>query len=339
MTRNNAKTMRFFLTFVAIIASAICCDFSVFAANEEPVAAESPSHDSPTVTGQADQKSEVLYTSPSGAFRIEFSPIGGPGAEAATEDLWVVSSKDPSQRAKLPKQSADSPSDDEFQFSPNEEWLFGLRHVGSGLRYGNVYHVMTPLKIEKPVTGEFNDVVWENSVNLGALKEDYSAAGVYAMTFFEAWSFDSSRLLIKLCGGEEKRSMRCGLLYFNTRTNKFELTNYLRKLNKTKAEFLACAEPVDPLPTEADLKARFDALDRQLNKRYTQIVAKVDESQRANVREAQRNWIRQRDEGARFFVSLFPVKENEQRRLQFLCDVTAARIDTQPDEGWELPSR
>jgi uncharacterized protein YecT (DUF1311 family) len=315
---------------------AISNDLSVLAANEEPVPVQSPSKESLSVTGQAEQKPEVLYTSPSGAFRIEFSPIGGPGTEGATEDLWVVSTKEASQRAKLPKQSADSPSDDEFHFSPNEEWLFGLRHVGSGLRYGNVYHVMTPLKIEKPVTGEFNDVVWENSVKLGALKEDYSAAGVYAMTFFEAWSFDSSRLLIKLCGGEEKRSMRCGLLYFNTRNNKFELTNYLRKLNKTKSEFLACAEPVDPLPSEAELKTKLQELDQRLNKRYAEVLAKMDQDQAANVREAQRKWIKHRDDGAKFYVSLFPMTEKERRRLQFLCEVTAARIYTQPDEAWEL---
>ena len=287
-------------------------------------------------TGAADGKTETLYRSPSGAFRIEFSPAEGPGTEEATGDVWVVSTKDPTQRAKLPKQSADSTTDDGFHFSPNEEWLFGLRHVGSGLRYGNVYHAMTPLNIDKPVNGEFNDVVWENCVKLGALKKDFSAAGVYAMTSFVAWSLDSSRLLIRLCGGEEKRSMHCGLLYFNTGTKKFELTDYLRKLNKTKSEFLACAEPVDPLPSEAELKTRLDALDRQLNKRYSEIIQKADQNQVSNLREAQRNWIKHRDEGVKFYVSLFPAAEKERRRLQFLCDVTAARMDTQPDEEWQL---
>lgn len=248
----------------------------------------------------------------------------------------MVSAKDPTQRAKLPKESADSPYDDEFHFSPNEEWLFGLRHVGSGLSDGNAYHIiMTPLKIDKPVNGDFNQVVWQNCVKLGALKEDYSAAGVYAITGFETWSFDSARLLIKLCGGEEKRSMRCGLLYFNTRTKKFEITDYLRKLNKTKSQALACAEVVDPLPSEADLKAKFGALDRQLNKRYAEVLAKMDKDQVANVREAQRNWIKHRDEGAKFYVSLFPAAEKERRHLQFLGDVTAARIETQPNEAWE----
>ena len=289
-----------------------------------------------TGIGIADEKTEVLYTSPSGAFRIEFSPAEGAGTEQGTGDVWVVSTKDPTRRAKLPKQSADSPTDDEFHFSPNEEWLFGLRHVGSGLRYGNVYHVMTPLKIEKPINGEFNDVVWENCVKLGALKKDYSAAGVYAMTSFIAWSLDSSRLLIKLCGGEEKRAMRCSLLYFNTRTKKFERTDYFRTLNKTKSEALACAEPIDPLPSEPELKTKFEALDRQLNKRYSEIIQKADKDQVSNLREAQRTWIKHRDEGAKFYVSVFPAAEKEQRRLQFLCDVTAARIDTQPDEEWEL---
>src|SRR4029450_12030816 len=113
------------------------------------------------------------------------------------------------------------------------------------------------------------------------------------------------------CGGEEKRSMRCGLLYFNTRTMKFELTDYLRKLNKTKSEFLACAEAVDPLPSEAELKTRFDALDRPLNKRYSEIIQKADKDQVSNLREAQRNWIKRRDEGAKFYVSLFPEAEKE----------------------------
>jgi hypothetical protein len=45
--------------------------------------------------------------------------------------------------------------------------------------------------------------------------------------------------------------------------------------------------------------------------------------------------IKHRDEGAKFYVSLFPQGEREQRRLQFLSDVTAARLET-PAEQWEL---
>jgi uncharacterized protein YecT (DUF1311 family) len=283
----------------------------------------------------AEEQTEVLGTSPSGVFRIE-SRFPESSAEDATADIWVVSTSDPAQRAKLPKQSADSPTDDEFHFSPNEEWLFGLRHVGSGLRYGNIYHFMKPLRIEavgKP--GAFNEFVWEQGVKLGALKTDYSAAGVYAMTAFASWSLDSSRLLIRLCGGEKKGSMLCGFLYFNTRTNKFEVTDYSRKLSKAKPELLACAEPVDPLPSEAELKKRFDALDQQLNKKYAEVLAQADKDRVSLIREAQRRWLKERDAGEKFYLQLFPAADKASRRLQFLGDVTAARIDVSA-EGWDL---
>jgi uncharacterized protein YecT (DUF1311 family) len=72
-----------------------------------------------------------------------------------------------------------------------------------------------------------------------------------------------------------------------------------------------------------------------LNTRYAEIIARADKDRISIVREAQRNWIKHRDEGAKFYVSLSPAAEKERRRIQFLCDVTAARIET-PDEQWEL---
>jgi hypothetical protein len=284
---------------------------------------------------KSEEQIEVLYTSPSGVFRIE-SKFPDQSADDATADIWVVSTKDPAQRVKLPKQSPDSPTDDEFHFSPNEEWLFGTRHVGSGLRYGNIYHLMKPLRIEvvgKP--GAFNELVWEQGVKLRALKMDYSAAGVYAMTAFGNWSLDSSRLLIRLCGGEKKGSMVCGFLYFNTRTNQFQVTDYSRKLSKLKRGPLACAEPIDSLPPEAELKLRFDTLDRELNKKYAEILAKADKDRVPPLREAQREWLKERDAGEKLYLQLFPAPDKASRRLQFLGDVTAARIDVTA-EGWDL---
>jgi uncharacterized protein YecT (DUF1311 family) len=282
----------------------------------------------------ADEKTELLTTSPTGAFRIE-SKYPDPSAPDATADIWVVSTKDPAQRAKLPKQSADSPPDDEFHFSPNEEWLFAMQHVGSGLRYGNIYHLMSPLRIE-PVEEQrsFNDLVWANCVKLGAMRTNYGALGFYAMTAFGNWSLDSSRLLIRLCGGEEKRNMVCGFLYFNTRTNKFEVTDYSRKLNKAKPEPLACAEPIDSLPPEAELKQRFDTLDRALNKKYAEVLAKTDKDRVESLRQGQRKWLKERDAGEKLYVESFPSAEKAGRRLQYLGDVTAARIDLPPDQ-WE----
>jgi uncharacterized protein YecT (DUF1311 family) len=285
-------------------------------------------------TAKPEEETEVLGTSPSGAFRIE-SKNSQSSSPDATADIWVVSTKNPTQHAKLPKESSDSPPDDEFHFSSNEEWFFGLRHVGSGLRYGNIYHVMNPLRIEAGgEPGSFNDLVWQKAVKLGALKKDYGAMGFYAMTAFVCWSIDSSRLLIRLCGGEEKRNMLCGFLYFNTRTNQFEVTDYSRKLNKAKPEPLACAEPIDPLPTEAELKQRFDSLDGKLNKKYAEVLAKTDKDRVSLLRQAQRKWLKERDAGEKVYLEFFPPAETTRRRLQYLGDVTAARIDL-PQDQWE----
>jgi uncharacterized protein YecT (DUF1311 family) len=287
-----------------------------------------------STNARAEAQTEVLGTSPSGVFRIESKSLDQ-STDDATADIWVVSTKDPAQRAKLPKQSADSPTDDEFYFSPNEEWLFGLRHVGSGLRYGNIYHLKSPLQIEAVGEPEaFNDLVWKEAVKLGALKENYSAAGVYAMTAFGNWSLDSSRLMIRLCGGEKKGSMLCGFLYFNTRTNKFEATDYSRKLSKAKPELLACAEPIDPLPPDAELKKRFDTLDQQLNKKYAEVLAETDKDRVSLIREAQRKWLKERDASEKFYLQLFPAPEKASRRVQFLGDVTAARIQL-PQDQWD----
>jgi uncharacterized protein YecT (DUF1311 family) len=335
--------MRSFFTFVAIVACAISCGFSICVANDDPVATERPSkvpssektvsEESSSATARTAEQPEVLYTSPDGAIRIERN---------GEKEVWVISSKDPAQRAELPPLEGVSSFDDEFHSSPNDEWIFGTRKMAHGFSNGDLFHRIDPQHIKITPTEKdqsFNDLVWPYCVKQGALKANYSAeedGADVGMTDFVAWSFDSSRLLVQLRGGDRHRTLHSCYVYFNTRKKSFEMTDYLRKLNKTKSEVLACAEPIAPLPSEAELKTRLDALDQQLNQRYAEVIAKTVKNQVSNVREAQRNWIKHRDEGARFYVSLFPAAEKERRRLQFLCDVTAARIDTQPEEQWEL---
>jgi uncharacterized protein YecT (DUF1311 family) len=282
-----------------------------------------------TAQSTSNDEAEILYTSLGGSIRIERK-----GEEAS-----VVSVKDPTQRAEIPPLEGISPVDDEYHSSPNDEWIFGLRSMAHGFSNGDLFHRVDPQHIEIAPTREdqsFNDRVWPYCVKQGALKANYSREEDNAdmgMTDFVAWSLDSSRLLVQLRGGDRHRTLHTCYVYFNTRTKSFEITDYLRKLNKIKSGALACAEPVDPLPSETELKAKFDALDRQLNTRYAEVIAKTIKEQVSNVREDQRNWIKHRDEGAEFYVSLFPAAEKERRRFQFLCDVTAARIET-PDEQW-----
>ncbi len=280
-----------------------------------------------SATGNAEEKPEVLYTSPDGAIRIERS------GEAA----WLISTKDPTQRAKMPPLEGISSVDDEYHSSPNDEWIFGARHMAHGFSNGDLFHrvgkeyiEMMPAEKDK----SFNDLVWPYCVKQGVLKANYSMeedGADTAFTDFVAWSLDSSRLLVKLSGGNRHETLHHCNVYFNTRTKSFEMTDYLRKLNKSKSAVAACAEPTDPLPGEAELKVRLDALDQQLNKKYGEVLAQDGEGVPL-VREGQHKWIKHRDEGAKLYVSLFPQAERERRRLQFLGDVTAARIDTPNEE-------
>jgi uncharacterized protein YecT (DUF1311 family) len=128
--------------------------------------------------------------------------------------------------------------------------------------------------------------------------------------------------------------MLCGFLYFNTRSNKFEVTGYSGKLGKAKSDPLGCAEPTDPLPSEAELKQRFDNLDTELNKKYAEVLAKTEKDRVSALREAQRKWLKERDAGEKIYVEPFPAPEKAGRRLQYLGDVTAARIDL-PQDQWD----
>src|SRR6266516_5452386 len=284
-----------------------------------------------SATMRAEENGEVLYSSPSDALRIERNG----------EDAWVISTKDPTQRAKVPPLEGISPVDDEYHSSPNDEWLFGVRSMAHGFSNGDLFHRVDPQHIKIAPTEKdqsFNDLVWPYCVKQGALKANYSAEEDGAdtgLTDFVAWSFDSSRLLVQLRGGDRHKTLHACYVYFNTRTRAFEMIDYLRKLNKTKSSGLACAEPTDPIPSEADLKTRLDILDQQLNKKYADVIAQSEKDRVSLVREAQRKWIKYRDEGARLYVSLFPEAEKVRRHLQFLGDVTAARIEV-PPEQWEL---
>jgi uncharacterized protein YecT (DUF1311 family) len=138
---------------------------------------------------------------------------------------------------------------------------------------------------------------------------------------------------VKLEGEVTKVVPPFGYVYVNTRTRQFEVTNYLRKINKAQTAALVCAESVDPLPSQPELKARFDKLDRELNTTYTAVLTKAENKRL--IPDAQHTWVKHRDEGAKIYLSLFPQSERESRRLQFLCDVTVVRIAMPPND-WQF---
>jgi uncharacterized protein YecT (DUF1311 family) len=268
-------------------------------------------------SGRSEENETSVFVSPSGAFRVE----------ASGSDAFVISTKDSSQKIKVPMPGGeDSSPDDEFYFSPNDEWIFGGRHVGSCLRDGDLYHRNDSAKIDS--FENFSEQAWKNCAKLKVLKTDYASAGGCAMTFFAGWSIDSRRLLIGMLGGEDRRDMHSGYLYFNAGTKEFETSNYLKKLSTMKSAVLPCAEPIDPLPSEAELKARADTADKQLNDAYSAKVQKVGKDGGSNLRDSQRAWVKARDAGLQIYLAAAPAAERERRKLQFLGDVTIARIES-----------
>src|SRR5205807_1775956 len=108
--------------------------------------------------------------------------------------------------------------------------------------------------------------------------ENFADEGLCAMVRFGGWSDDSGRLLLIIRGGQERRQIVGRHLYYNTRTGRFELTPYLRKVNDASGksheiDVLACAGPVDPLPDEATLKQRHATVDKKLNQNYQKMIA------------------------------------------------------------------
>ena len=92
-----------------------------------------------------------------------------------------------------------------------------------------------------------------------------------------------------------------------------------------------CSEPVEPLPPEEKLKARLHALESKLKAIYTERLTTRKEGVADELREEQQAWLKARDEGVNIYLAFAPKGEMERRRLQFLADVTAARIeDFQP---------
>ena len=178
------------------------------------------------------------------------------------------------------------------------------------------------------------DGAWAEALKQRLFTENFADEGQCAMVRFGGWSDDSGRLLLVIRGGEERRETVGRYLYYNTRTSRFELTSYLRKVNAASAksheiDVLACAEPVEPLSDEATLKQRYAAADKKLNENYQKMIAKAEKETVPDLRRSQRDWLKARDAGLRIYLAAFSPAEKERRRLQFLIDVsrTEAEVD------------
>jgi uncharacterized protein YecT (DUF1311 family) len=315
------------LLFLNLIA--ICYGSSMLIAQTQSEAQASPSAIA-SAAAEDENKPQVLKTSPSGTFRVV----------QTGEEFWIVTVADEKQRTKM--HSAELVIPEEFRFSPDEKWLYVELHHGSCLSGADLYR-KTDSKAAGPndsgpfqaIEPSLEDGAWAEAMKQRLFKENFADEGGCAMVRFGGWSDDSGRLLLIIRGGEGRRETVGRYLYYNTRTNGFELTPYLRKVNAASGKsheinVLACAEPVDPLPDEATLKQRYAAVDKKLNENYQKMIAKAEKEEKesvAGLRRSQREWLKARDIGLQIYLSAFPPAEKERRRLQFLIDVSQAEAE------------
>jgi len=315
------------LLLVSLIAVEYWSDSSsmLFAQTEsEPKA--SPSATASTAA-EDENRPQVLKTSPSGTFRVVQNG----------EDFWIVRAADEKQRTKM--HSAELVTPEEFRFSPDEKWLYVELHHGSCMSGADLYRRTDRKAAGANEVGPFQriepsleDGAWTEALKQRLFTNNFADEGLCAMVRFGGWSDDSGRLLLIIRGGEDRRETVGRYLYYNTRSSRFELTSYLRKVNAASANshdvnVLACAEPVDPLPDGATLKQRYAAVDKKLNENYQKMIAKAEKETVPNLKRVQREWLKARDAGLQIYLAAFSPAEKERRRLQFLIDVSRAQAE------------
>jgi uncharacterized protein YecT (DUF1311 family) len=286
---------------------------------------------SPPATASAaandENKPQVLKTSPSGTFRVVQNG----------DEFWIVTAAAENQRTRM--HSAELAIPEEFRFSPDEKWLYVELHHGSCMSGADLYRRSNSKGAGPNDIGPFQrieppleDGAWAEALKQRLFTKNFADEGACAMVRFGGWSDDSGRLLLIIRGGEERRETVGRYLYYNTRTSRFELGSYLRKVNAASAksheiDVLACAEPVDPLPDEATLKQRYAAIDKKLNESYQKMIAKAEKETVPDLRRSQREWLKARDAGLQIYLGAFSPAEKERRRLEFLIDVSRARAE------------
>jgi uncharacterized protein YecT (DUF1311 family) len=303
---------------------------SMLIAQTESEAKASPSA-TPSAAAEDENKPQVLKTTPSGTFRVV----------RTGEEFWIVTAADEKQRTKMHSEELVFP--EEFRFSPDEKWLYVELHHGSCMSGADLYR-RSDSKAGGPYdVGPFEPIepsleygAWAEALKQRLFTRNFADEGLCAMVRFGGWSDDSGRLLLIIRGGETRRETVGRYLYYNARIGGFELTPYLRKVNAASAKsheinVLACAEPVGPLPDEATLKQQYARVDKKLNENYQKMVAKAEKEETesvAGLRQSQREWLKARDAGLQIYLAAFSPAEKEQRRLQFLIDVSRAEAET-----------
>jgi hypothetical protein len=287
---------------------------------------------------------EDVTNSPRGTFRIEQQRQQGEGKWQGTfiTNAWIIPTSDPAKRVQLGEPYDDSKGR-HFFISPDEQWICATVHEHSQLQSVMLYRRKTGLQFECVATedseGGGADLSWKyDSQNEPPTDPGEATGRVY--NHFVAWSADSARLLVEKRVEEHDEKAHENFwsyhyFYFNLRSGKLEDTNYLRTLDRTfrgdnelrNYVVPAFAEPVDPLPPEKQLGARYQAAEGRLNKIFPLVMKREQSEQdKQDRRDYQRLWLKARDKGAEAFAVMGSKAERQRRRLEYIADATEARV-------------
>lgn len=291
-----------------------------------------------------DTQIQNVANSPRGTFRIEREAKREDKGNSATT-FWISLAADPNQRVRL-DETSDDPNNWHFFISPDEQWICTTVHEHSQLNSLKLYQRKTGLQFDRVATmdeEEEGDGWHFDKDDRFALKGDQQTnetGRVY--DYFVAWSSDSTRLLVERRSQLEARKdgrnlWRRDYLYFNLPKGQLEHTQYLLTLNRAFREYdpeqkkdVAVpdfAEPLAALQPEKELRDRYDAAERRLNKVYPTYLTQADsETQNPNEKQDriryQQHWLKARESGAVSFSNMGSKAEHERRKLLYLADAT-----------------
>jgi hypothetical protein len=300
----------------------------------------------------------IAQTSPNGTFKIESTTKDEATGETKVSD-FVVSIADPKNKELL-NEHPDTTSAS-YYISPDEKWIFDQAGYGSRMGGAQLFKRVEGLKFEG--TAQLDELAWRffaKQEKIEPAKVPFLENGI-GLIDFVAWSPDSARLLVALHGGDfdendRNRGVYLWYVYFNTRSEKLELTDYLRRLNKEawkrfandklRANFgeAASAEPLGELPPEAESKKRYEAADRSVKELFEKLVAmqekqlqqsidddQASETQREIYKEQlkgsrvlQRTWIKTREIGSKLYADSGPKSTATRRYWQYMAESTEA---------------
>jgi Uncharacterized protein conserved in bacteria len=293
---------------------------------------------------ESDVQIESVTSSPRGTFRIEQERKWDSGMQVGTITAWIIPAADSGQRVRL-----DEPFNDtkgrHFFISPDEQWICATVHQHSQLQSLMLYRRENGLQFKLMATedeeaGDGNQWDFDKNDRFGP-KADLEAnetGRVY--NYFVAWSSDSARLLVERRSQLEAKkdgehAWRRHYFYFNLSRGKLEHTQYLFTLNRAfrhydseqkKDVVPAFAEPLDALPPEKELRDRYEAAERRLNKAYPGFLERAeDEKEKQDRRRYQQVWLKARESGAEAFAAMGSNAERSRRKLLYVADATENR--------------